>query len=69
MTVNEVKRPSALLILRFGYNLSFRDNLIVASALAGGAAPLYSEDMQYGLIQQARNRVSISTLVEWLSVV
>lgn len=36
--------------LRINYNLSFWDSLIVASALAGGAEFLYSEDMQDGLI-------------------
>ncbi|MBP0015209.1 MAG: PIN domain-containing protein [Roseofilum sp. SBFL] len=36
--------------LRINYNLSFWDSLIVASALAGGADFLYSEDMQDGLI-------------------
>lgn len=36
--------------LRGQYNLSFWDSLIVASALAGGAETLYSEDMQDGLI-------------------
>ena len=36
--------------LRSQYNLSFWDGLIVASALAGGADTLYSEDMQHGLI-------------------
>jgi predicted nucleic acid-binding protein len=35
--------------LRTQYNLSFWDSLIVASALAGGADTLYSEDMQHGL--------------------
>jgi predicted nucleic acid-binding protein len=35
--------------LRIQYNLSFWDSLIVASALAGGADTLYSEDMQHGL--------------------
>ncbi|WP_254173196.1 PIN domain-containing protein [Planktothrix pseudagardhii] len=36
--------------LRTQYNLSFWDSLIVASALAGSAETLYSEDMQDGLI-------------------
>ena len=36
--------------LRTQYNLSFWDSLIVASALAGDADTLYSEDMQDGLI-------------------
>jgi predicted nucleic acid-binding protein len=36
--------------LRSQYSLSFWDSLIVASALAGGADTLYSEDMQHGLI-------------------
>lgn len=36
--------------LRKQYNFSFWDSLIVASALAGSAAFLYSEDMQDGLI-------------------
>lgn len=31
--------------LRTQYNLSFWDSLIAASTLAGGADPLYSEDM------------------------
>ncbi|MDJ1180514.1 PIN domain-containing protein [Roseofilum sp. BLCC_M91] len=35
--------------LRMSYSLSFWDSLIVASALAGGADILYSEDMQDGL--------------------
>lgn len=35
--------------LRSQYSLSFWDSLIVASALAGGADTLYSEDMQHGL--------------------
>lgn len=35
--------------LRMSYSLSFWDSLIVASALAGGAEILYSEDMQDGL--------------------
>jgi predicted nucleic acid-binding protein len=36
--------------LRSQYNFSFWDSLIVATALAGGADTLYSEDMQDGLI-------------------
>ncbi|MGD1804695.1 PIN domain-containing protein [Dapis sp. BLCC M126] len=36
--------------LRSQYSLSFWDSLIVASALAGGANVLYSEDIQDGLI-------------------
>lgn len=36
--------------LRIQYNFWFWDSLIAASALAGGADTLYSEDMQHGLI-------------------
>lgn len=40
--------------LRGTYSFSFWDSVVVASALAAGAATLYSEDMQDGLIVQAR---------------
>ena len=43
--------------LRVAYHFSFWDSLVVASALAAGAATLYSEDMQDGLIVQ--NQLSI----------
>ncbi len=43
--------------LRVVYHFSFWDSIIVASALAAGAAILYSEDMQDGLIVQ--NQLSI----------
>ncbi|MDJ1180067.1 PIN domain-containing protein [Roseofilum sp. BLCC_M91] len=43
--------------LRMSYSLSFWDSLIVASALAGGADILYSEDMQDGL--RVSGRVNI----------
>ena len=36
------------------YSLSYWDSLIVASALTSGAAALYSEDMQDGLIVDQR---------------
>lgn len=35
--------------LRQRFNLSFWDGLIVASAIAGNAEVLYSEDMQHGI--------------------
>ena len=36
--------------LRKGYNLSYWDSLIVASAMQGGCATLYTEDMNHGII-------------------
>jgi len=43
--------------LRSRYSLSFWDSLIVASALQSGAAILYSEDMQHGLVVDDRLRI------------
>lgn len=43
--------------LRARYALSFWDSLIVAAALESGAAVLYTEDMQHGLLVDDRLRV------------
>lgn len=40
--------------LREQYRFSYWDSLIVASALAGGAAHLYTEDMHDGLVVDGR---------------
>lgn len=36
--------------LRENYSLSYWDSMIVAAALEAGAAILYTEDMQHGLV-------------------
>lgn len=43
--------------LRTRYSLSFWDSLIVAAAIESGAAILYSEDMQHGLLVDDRLRI------------
>lgn len=43
--------------LRGRYALSFWDSLIVAAALQSGAAILYTEDMQHGLVVDDRLRI------------
>ena len=43
--------------LRVRYSLSYWDSVIVASALETGAATLYSEDMQNGLLVNGELRI------------
>ena len=44
--------------LRGRYQFSFWDSLMVASALAGNARVLYSEDMQDGMVLENRLRIA-----------